>query len=292
MSEIPPLQLLQTIEAVTRLGSFKRAAAELFVTPSAISHRVRQVEEQFGKHLFEREGQGVRPTKSAVQLADAVAAAQSLIVSAWRDATSVPENRRVRLCCMAAFAERFILSDVDDFKRKFPDLRLDSTNVPYGAGGMRQDYDILIGIGPYPNEEWQCVPIQPMIVRPIVATAARSTVLRDGMLFGPLLSNNNSVLAWDDAAEAMGLKLHPNANTITFDSIVSACSAAERGAGVALAPVWIADDLVASGSVISLAHQPLETKFHYWLATRKGRKLSSVHERFERWLRARLPQPA
>jgi len=46
--ETPPINLMLTIEAVTRLGSFKLAAAALHMTPSAISHRVRSLEQRLG----------------------------------------------------------------------------------------------------------------------------------------------------------------------------------------------------------------------------------------------------
>ncbi len=290
VSEMPSLALLQTIEVVTRLRSFKRAAEELCVTASAISHRVRQVEEHFGKHLFEREGQGIRPTKQAIQISDAIAAAQSSIYSAWRAATTASDGKRVKVCCMAAFAERFILSNFDDFKLKFPHFQVDSTNVAYGEGGMRQDYDILIGIGHQPSDDWECQKIQSLTVCPIVSKKHASAAFRDNMLFGPLLETSNSLLPWSVAAHHLGYTLHPAAKTVTFDSILSACSAAEHGIGVTLAPTWVAASYVENGTVVVLGETPIPTDYHYWLATKKGRKLVTVHDRFERWLLARVAE--
>jgi DNA-binding transcriptional LysR family regulator len=290
MIQMPPLVLLQTIEAVTRLGSFKRAAEEQCVTSSAISHRVRQVEEYFGKHLFEREGQGVRPTKEAIQISASVAAAQASIYSAWRAASAESDGKRVKVCCMAAFAERFILSNLDDFKRKFPNFDVESTSVTYGEGGMRQDFDILIGIGPNPNDDWDCLRIAELTVRPIVSKKHQAAAIKDNMLFGPLLETTNSVLPWHVAAQHLDLKIHPSAKTVSFDSILSACSAAEHGVGVTLAPTWVAASYVENGTVVALGNIPIPTDYYYWLATKKGRKLAAVHERFERWLLARVAE--
>ena len=191
---------------------------------------------------------------------------------------------------MAAFAERFILGNLDDFKRKFPHFHVDSTNVTYGEGGMRQDYDILIGIGPQPSEDWECLTIQSLTVCPIVSRKHASAAFRDNMLFGPLLETTNSVLPWSIAAQYLGHAIHPAAKTVTFDSILSACSAAEHGVGVTLAPTWVAASLVENGTVIVLGNNPIPTDYHYWLATKKGRKLMTVHERFERWLLARVAE--
>ncbi len=51
---IPPIQCLQTFEALARLRSVTQAADELFVTPSAVSHRVKQLEQIIGTKLFGR----------------------------------------------------------------------------------------------------------------------------------------------------------------------------------------------------------------------------------------------
>ena len=288
MRDLPPLPLLQTIEAVTRLGSFKRAAEELCVTPSAVSHRVRLVEEQFGTRLFEREGQGVRPTKNAEHLAQAVATAQADIQAAWRAISADPGARVVRVSCMAAFAEQFIMSDMEAFKQKFPDFQLDSTSLTYGEGALGRDYDILIGIGPYPNDDWRYEDILPLSVRPIVSLSHAASAFVDDALFGPLLGTKYGVLSWESVAASLGRPLHPDARRVTFDSIVSACAAAERGMGVALAPTWVADQMAARGSAVAMGQQPLATGYTYWVATRRDRKLSAVHDRFNRWLRAKL----
>jgi DNA-binding transcriptional LysR family regulator len=110
------------------------------------------------------------------------------------------------------------------------------------------------------------------------------------MLFGPLLETTNSVLPWQAAARHLGFPIHPAAKTVSFDSILSACSAAEHGVGVTLAPTWVAASYVANGTVIALGDDPIPTDYHYWLATKKGRKLTTVHDRFERWLLARVAE--
>ncbi|PTT93329.1 LysR family transcriptional regulator, partial [Pelomonas sp. HMWF004] len=65
---LPPLFSLQAFEAAARLGNFSRAAAELHLTPGAISRQVRQLEEWCGQTLFERVGNAMRLTAEGREL--------------------------------------------------------------------------------------------------------------------------------------------------------------------------------------------------------------------------------
>ena len=60
MRKIPPLRALQVFEAAARQEHFSRAADELFITQSAVSHQVRVLEEHFSEKLFIREGRGLQ----------------------------------------------------------------------------------------------------------------------------------------------------------------------------------------------------------------------------------------
>jgi LysR family transcriptional regulator, glycine cleavage system transcriptional activator len=68
MRRLPPLSSLRAFEAAARLGSFKRAASELAVTPTAISHQIRSLEEYIGLSLFKRDVRKVELTEAGVQL--------------------------------------------------------------------------------------------------------------------------------------------------------------------------------------------------------------------------------
>ncbi|MFO1254627.1 MAG: LysR family transcriptional regulator [Sphingomonadaceae bacterium] len=289
---LPPFILMQTIEAVTRLGSLKRAAEELGVTPSAVSHRVRLVEEQFGQRLFERDGQGIRSTRNALDLADAVAKAMAGIEATWRELTAQHHDREIRLCSMSAFAEQFILSNHEEFHRRFPDFRVESTSTTVGEGGMRGEYDILIGIGPYPGAGWEYEDIMPYTVKAVCSPKAVDQVLAGTVMRGPILDASTDFLPWDDAARKLGLTIAPRAEHIRFDSVLTACQAATQGKGIALAPAWIADKLARQGELVILGSGTFELPLSYWLAVRKSRKLDSTFGRFRRWLIAAIARTA
>ena len=101
----------------------------------------------------------------------------------------------------------------------------------------------------------------------------------------------NAVLQWKDAAAQIGLDIHPDARIVAFDSAEAASSAAESGVGVALAPEWIAERLVAAGRVRALG-APMATGACYWLAVRRDQKGQPAFASFRRWLLAKVDQPA
>src|ERR1700687_4876319 len=68
MSRLPPLETLRVFEVACRHGRYSEAARELHVTHSAVSQRIRQLEEQLGLTLFERQGNRMIPTSSGLRL--------------------------------------------------------------------------------------------------------------------------------------------------------------------------------------------------------------------------------
>lgn len=280
---MPPLNLMLTVEAVTRLGSFKRAAEELRLTPSAVSHRIRALEAQLGRALFERVGQGIAATKEAHRLAEVVSRARQEISAAWLEVCAAAQSATVRVSCMAAFAGNFILPDMDRFRRAFPQFELDLTSALYTGSARERGNDVLISSGPRPGPEWWTEDIMPMDMQAIVATTALATMVKEGVLYGPLLAYTTNSITWSNVAAMLGLAYQPGATIITLDSVEAACAAAERGLGVALAPVSTVRRLVRAGTVTTIGN-PLPTGLSYWFAVKRERKDDAVLTAFRRWL--------
>lgn len=293
MTVMPPLLLLQTVEAVTRLGSFKRAADEMFVTPSAISHRVRSVEQTLGARLFDRVGQGVQPTASAVRLAEAVGAARNEIGRVWREIADDSRERMITVRCMASFGEHYILPQMERFRKDFRDFDLELTSNFYSDVQAIRTYDFVIGLGAMPGGKWHVETLLPLAVHPILSSRPDQDVLDGDELRGPLIGYGASQLGWREVAEALGYRIHPKAKVITFDSIVSACVAAEHGLGVALAPCFIARRMAKQGSIRILGlDRPIASGFDYWLAVKPEQRDLPLYDRFRRWLFAAIARDA
>lgn len=286
MATPPPLNLVLTVEAVTRLGSFKLAAAELLITPSAVSHRIRLLESRLGQVLFERIGQGVQPTAQAKRLAVVVRRAQRDIADVWHGIQREAQAGPIRVSCLAAFAGNFILPHMDEFRTRFPQFELELTSSLFTGSPRDLHADVLISSGQHPGSDWLTRDLMPMDMLAIMAPGAQAPPARDGKLFGPLLSYTTGGLTWESIAERLGLEFQPGAHIITLDSVEAACTAAERGQGLALAPVSTVLRLARTGRVISVGG-PIATGLYYWISVRRERRDTAVFKAFHRWISER-----
>ncbi len=84
MTRLPPLNALKCLEAAARAQSFSKAAEELHVTQSAVSHQIRQLEEWFGISLFDRKGRQTVPTPRGEELARALGEAFDIMAAACK----------------------------------------------------------------------------------------------------------------------------------------------------------------------------------------------------------------
>lgn len=290
MQRNPPFNLILTLEAVTRLGSFRAAADELLLTPSAVSHRVRALEDMLGRRLFDRVGQGVQATAHATRLAEIVGKAKGEIDDAWQDIQSERAPELVRVSCLAAFAGNHLLDDMSEFRRRFPTFELELATALYKGTPKELRNDIIISCGPTPGPDWTTTMIGPLEMQAIMARDPAAPFVVNGTLKGPLLSYGGGTEQWPQIAELLGLELHPDAMIITLDSVEAATIAAERGVGVALAPVATTQRLVASGRVLPIG-APLATGLNYWIATKRNRAASPSIEGFRIWLLAKAAAP-
>lgn len=121
LPRIPPIQSLQAFEALARLRSVTQAAEELHVTPSAISHRIRQMETLLGTRLFLRNDFSLSADGSAylARVREALMALQQ-----------VPGNpapggaTRLRVSVTPTFARQLLLPRMGLFRHAYPDIEL------------------------------------------------------------------------------------------------------------------------------------------------------------------------
>lgn len=285
---MPPLILLQTVETVVRCGSFKRAADELLVTPSAVSHRIKSVEQALAFPLFFRVGQGVEPSEHALLLAKSFGVARAELMRTWDEITASRKANGLRLCCMASFGDHFILPNIEMFRRKFPDVELEFTNIRHGDAPATRSYDLIIGVGEMPGGAWKIDPLMDLDMHLIASATMAEGLNKNRKLDVPLIGYTVGTSYWGGVAESLGFTLPDNAKILTFDSMASACSAAEHGLGVALAPTYIAHRMAREGRVVILGDQPIKTGLEYWFAV--NRDLNNLHivDKLRQWIEIQI----
>lgn len=120
---LPPLNALPVFEAVARTLSFSAAAEELHVTQSAVSHRIRSLEDHLGEALFERGGRRVELTEQGERYLEAVAPALARIERASERLRGVTDSR-IRLAVPSSFAVAWLIPRLPHLQRQHPDIEL------------------------------------------------------------------------------------------------------------------------------------------------------------------------
>lgn len=284
MSTMPPLILLQTVEAVVRCGSFKRAADELLITPSAVSHRIKSVEQSLAFPLFFRVGQGVEPSEHALLLAKSFGVARAELMRTWDEITARRNANGLRLCCMASFGDHFVLPNIETFRRKFPDIELEFTNIRHGDAPTMRSHDLIIGVGEMPGGAWKIDELMDLDMHLIASPSVGAGLAERRVLDIPLIGYTVGLSYWTEVAADLGYQLPANAKILTFDSMASACSAAEHGLGVALAPTYIARRMAREGRIVILGDRPIKTGLKYWFAVNRDLHALPVVAKLRRWI--------
>jgi LysR family transcriptional regulator, glycine cleavage system transcriptional activator len=152
-ARLPPLSALRAFEAAARRASFTRAAEELLVTPTAISHQIRQLETYLGLRVLDRTPRAVTLTARGQALYEATAAGfaeiERVVTRLQADTASTP----VTLSSTTAFLSHWLMPRLDALRRSMPtiDLRLHTSDVveELRPGGI--EAAIRYGQGPFPG---------------------------------------------------------------------------------------------------------------------------------------------
>jgi LysR family glycine cleavage system transcriptional activator len=147
MSRLPGLNTLKMLEAAGRHMSFTRAADELGVTPAAVSHQIREFEEQLGIKLFQRTSRRMRHTTAGEILHTAVADALDNINRAVARLQSAHDEQRLKVTGFPSITAKWLVPRLDRFLEIVPDadVRIHVSQTPLDF--VRDDVDIAIRFG-------------------------------------------------------------------------------------------------------------------------------------------------
>jgi LysR family glycine cleavage system transcriptional activator len=104
--------------------SFTKAAAELFVTPAAISQQVRALEEELGHPLFERRPRRLMLTDTGRRLLPSVTDSFARLATATANLDGAPMRGRLTVSVLPSFAHSWLVHRVGGFADRFPEIEL------------------------------------------------------------------------------------------------------------------------------------------------------------------------
>jgi DNA-binding transcriptional LysR family regulator len=246
---LPPLPSLLAFEAIARRKSFALAAAELHLTPSAVSHQVARLEGFLGVKLFERSSRGVKLSPAGEAYLQRVAGALGAIGAATDDVRQGVRNS-LYVHASPSFASLWLMPRIGQFAQSHPgvSLFLSASHVHSDFELGQVDLDIRYGV---PN--WPQLVVKPIFREPIMPLASPAFIERHqirepaDLLQVPLIQSTVGVVQWGDWFERFAPPKRPERFALRFDRALMALDAAVQGLGVALESTVIGADYLSSG---------------------------------------------
>ena len=247
--ELPPLLSVRAFETAARHLSFQRAADELHVTPSAISHQVRSLETFLGVELFRRDHRGVTLTAEGRVYLDKLRDAFDHIASATADVRQRKLSGRFVLGATSAFISRWILPRLGRFMSSLPDIDLKLEALVAPADFQKQDLDMAIAIGP---KEWAGLRADRIMSTPLFTLCSpriREKLKTPKDLRGQTLLHYDQGEEWVRWLQVAGVDMDASAGP-RFNDCNVLLQAAVEGHGVALSFTGLAERELKSGQLV------------------------------------------
>lgn len=254
MRFVPGTRALRTLEAAGRHLNFTRAADELGLTPAAVSHQIKEIEDQLGVVLFTRTSRSIRLTEAGAALCDASADAIELLNRAVSRARKLTRGTaQLKVTLDAQFAGKWLMRRVDGFRKLHPDIEL-RFDISYDVRDFDLDdvdVGIRFGMGKYPGLAADRLfdnMIIPVCSPKLLASGPPLRVPRD--LFHHTLVHiewSQQGVTWPNWRmwmAAAGVDDFDDSRSIVFTNSSDAVQAAIDGSAVALADfAMVANDL-------------------------------------------------
>src|ERR1700755_3465896 len=244
-----PISAIRAFEAAARTGSFRDAANELRLTPSAVSHAIRKLESTMSTTLCERSARSVRLTPAGENLMrHAGAAFDNLRRGIEEVAGRGPLLLRVH--CAPSFAAQWLAPRLTKFLAAEPKLEVRlAANTEY-ARFTNDDFDLDIVYGLPRGEGLEVIPLREETVTPLcVPQIAKRTRPPKDLLGEVLIRSDVKQVQWHQWFTANGLE-PPAIHGMRFDRSFLAIAMASSGLGVTLESTRLAEREIAAGKLV------------------------------------------
>jgi LysR family glycine cleavage system transcriptional activator len=260
MRLLPGTRALRTLEAASRHLNFTRAAAELALTPAAVSHQIKEIEDQLGLVLFKRTSRTIRLTPAGEILSEASREAlDSLNGAVARARKSARGLSVLKVTADAQLATKWLMRRVDGFRRSHPaiELRFDITSEVRDFDRDDVDVGIRFGAGKYPGLRAHRLfdnVIIPVCSPRLLASGPPLTAPRD------LLAHTLAHIEWSRQGvtwpnwhmwmAAAGIEDFDDSRVVVFANSSDAVQAALDGNAVALAEFAMVANELSEGRLV------------------------------------------
>jgi LysR family transcriptional regulator, glycine cleavage system transcriptional activator len=301
MQRLPPLTELRAFEAAARHMSFRAAAGELGVTPTAVSHQIRLLELYCGRPLFRRRPRPLSLTEAGAQLFPVVHDGLGRCAEALDAIRGGTSHRRLRVTATNAFAARWLLPRLPLWRRANPRVRLDVVGTDAVLDVKGGEVDVAIRYARTPPRGF--VPLElardrfHVVASPSLVGAGTKRLTPTQLATFPLIAcewpptddNAPTWERWEDAARARRQAVPPLASlaTLSFREELHAIEAIVAGQGIGICSEVLVGRELADETLVRLSNITLPGYGFYGIA-RANHPRHALIESFLRWMRELL----
>ena len=287
---LPPTASLKALEAAARHLSYTKAAEELFVTQSAISHQIKHAEEIWEVKLFERRGRRLVLTEAGQALATVVREFLENLETTRNEIKQDNQSCSLKISLLPSFAFKWLVPRLGRLKARYPGLDVWIATSEEIVDLLHSDVDLAIrlGTGNWPNvhsrlllREYVFPVCSPRFLERFDAPKSPADILRL-----PLLYRHSTDICprWRDWFRDAGVEIKSLPRGTRFPDTSLAIQAAIDDQGIALArSAHVADDL-SSGRLVKLFNVFSLSSVAYYLVRPKGQEKNPAIAAFTNWI--------
>jgi len=267
--------------------SFRDAADRLFITASAVSHQIRNLEDELGRKLFERSSRSLTLTDAGRALfSDVRPLITSLDEVASRHRRAATRST-LSISVQPFFASELFIPQLPNFTAAHPDIDIRVDTSDESAEKHPATADVSIRVFRGPPEGYASDRLFPLRLLPAASPEVRERLqIGTNRITGDvsLIVHDSRPSAWRQWQKSSGISLPENAGIVRLDSMIAIARAAERGLGAALVPVPLSDAWFESGSLVALSDHQLVTRDAYYLVRQEGGDENDTIRKLRNWV--------
>lgn len=285
----PPLTAVRTFEAVARLGSANAAAIELAVTPSAVSHQLKLLEDFLQQALTQRQGRGLSLTDAGREYFRAVRTAFTALRGATEQLREGQGSTEVKLSVIPLFASGWLYAHLPEFLDLNADIDL---NLSYANHRNYLSDSAALSVR-FGSGQWKNYAVNRLFAGHCAAYCSPRFLERYpecqasaiNVANFPLVHDENRA-GWNQWLTELNVPAQLRGGLLVEDGNL-ACAAAQDGLGIALLRPPLVERYVREGRLLRLFDQELYDGRDYYLCHRADQPLSAGELRVRDWIIAR-----
>ena len=287
--QFPPFKGILAFDAVARLGSVSKAAEELNLTVSAVSHQIANLETFVDRRLFERSSRGLTLTIHGERFQRDIAGALTLMATAAQNMRSAETAEVLRIHSVPSFASLWLMPRLPSFRELHPGVRVHLSASHGDADFSRGEVDVDIRYGEVRGRDLYVESLFAEEIMPLITPRLKASLnirTPEELVKQDLILSELTLVQWPHWFAAHGVPVGPASYVLSFDRTSMVLDAAIQGLGIALDSHRTAEGALRRGDLVAVFddRKSMTVRAHHLVYPRAHAQWDRV-EKFTHWLR-------